>query len=72
MDADLIIYLASLMPDVQGITCAGCPGEVKASAMVERDGKIFCSERCADMHFALMPRISPARVPVPGCEFWDV
>jgi len=69
MDAETIKYLASLMPDVRGITCAGCPGEVKASAMVERDSKIFCSEACADRSCARMIRPQPKCAQVDG---WDV
>ena len=61
MDAETIKYLTSLMPDVRGITCAGCPGEVKASAMVIREDKVFCSEMCADKKLARMIRPQPPR-----------
>lgn len=66
MDAALIQYMAELMPAAAGIQCSGCPGEVSASDMVIRNDRVFCSEICADMHFAPMPRISPKGAEVEG------
>jgi len=56
MNAELIQYLAQFMP-LAPIQCDGCTREVEISKAIEREGKFFHSEKCADI--ALAPMVKP-------------
>ena len=56
MNAELIQYLAPFMPTAP-IQCDGCTKEVEISKAIEREGKFFHSEKCADIELA--PMVKP-------------
>lgn len=68
MDAELINYLAEFMPTAQ-IECAGCTRQVAISKAIEREGKFFHSERCADIATAPIIKPQPKGTRIDG---WDV
>lgn len=68
MDADLIEYLAKLMPDAK-VDCAGCPAEIALTKGFEKDSKVYCSRECWMRFTAVIVKPSPRRVLV---DNWDV
>lgn len=68
MNQDLLDYLISLMPDAI-IECDGCTKQVKASEAINREGKHFHSERCADLACARLVKPQEKGHRVDG---WDV
>lgn len=73
MNAELINYLAEFMPAAQ-IECAGCTRQVAISEAIERDGRFFHSERCADIATApiIKPQPEGHRVMASDGVIWDV
>lgn len=69
MDAELINYMASLMPTAS-IQCAECSKGISISVAIIREEKFFCRQECADRNCAVLVRISAKSKPVPGCESW--
>jgi hypothetical protein len=72
MNAELIQYLAQFMP-LAPIQCDGCTREVEISKAIEREGKFFHSETCADI--ATAPIVKPKPKRIEGVNFvdgWDV
>lgn len=65
---DLIEYLATIVPGAT-VDCAGCPVKREVGAMVKREGKFYCSERCADIANAVVRKAQPKGVKING---WDV
>lgn len=68
MDDELFNLLAEIMPDAP-IDCAGCTRQVAISKAVQREGKFFHSERCADREAA--PMIKPQNKSQ-QYEGWDI
>ena len=73
MNAELIQYLAQFMP-LAPIQCDGCTREVEISKAIEREGKFFHSERCADIATApiIKPQPEGHRVIANDGVVWDV
>lgn len=70
MDKDLFDYLTSLIPDAL-IDCDGCTRQVKASEAINREGKYFHSERCAEMVCAPLVKPQPKSSNIdPALEGW--
>lgn len=44
---ELIGYLAQVVPGAM-VDCAGCPVKRPVSQAIQRDGKFYCKEECAD------------------------
>jgi len=55
MDADLIEYLAEIVPGAT-LECAGCPAVREVGVMIEREGKLYHSQECADRSCAVLDR----------------
>lgn len=64
---DLAAYLAEIMPDAKQ-ECAGCVVERSPAVMIERNGRLFCSGRCADMKLAVLRRPQPKATKINGIE----
>ena len=68
MNAELIQYLAPFMPTAP-IQCDGCTREVEISKAIEKEGKHFHSQKCADIATAPLIKPQPKSTRVDG---WDV
>jgi hypothetical protein len=72
MDLELLQYLAEWIPDAP-IGCQRCSHAVALGQAIQKEQKVFCSERCAEIATAPMIRPQPKRIP--GVNFvdgWDV
>lgn len=67
--SEIAAFLAPFMPSLK-LKCEGdCNKEVELAKAVHMDGKIYCSDRCADISNAPMVKPQPKATVIDG---WDV
>jgi hypothetical protein len=65
---ELIEYLTQVVPGAV-VDCAGCPVKRPVSQAIQRDGKFYCTEVCADKANALYRKPQPKSV---LADNWEV